>query len=95
MRPRTLLTLLVSLAAGAFAVSVPHTLEVREGDHLSLIGTTLAERLQHFNHGESLLHQHFPQHQIVVRSLARPADEVVLRPRSEGFGDPDQHLTFS
>ncbi len=95
MPPRTRLTLRVSLASGAFAVSVPHTLDVREGDHFSLIGNTLAERLQHFNHGESPHHQHFPQHQLVVRHLARPAEEVVLRPRSEGFGDPDQHLTFS
>ncbi len=87
----------VALIASATALSAasPRALEVREGDHICLIGNTLAERLQHFNHWESLLHQRFPGHQLVVRNLAWPADEVVLRPRAEGFGEPEQHLTFS
>ncbi len=83
-----------SIRAAETPASSPRTLEVRPGDRLALIGNTLAERLQHFNHWEALLHQRFPQHQLVVRNLAWPADEVVLRPRAEGFGDPDQHLTF-
>jgi glucose/arabinose dehydrogenase/azurin len=90
--PFFLIAAVLPLAAVAAA---PRTLELREGDHLCLIGNTLAERLQHFNGWETLLHQRFPRHQLVVRNLAWPADEVVLRPRAQGFGDPDQHLAFS
>lgn len=72
-------------------------LEIREGDHICLIGNTLAERMQFpgHNHWEPLLHQRFPKHQLVVRNLSWSADEVALRPRAEGFGTPDEHLTFS
>ncbi|MFO1448935.1 MAG: PVC-type heme-binding CxxCH protein [Opitutaceae bacterium] len=70
----------------------PRTLEVKEGDHIVLLGNTLAERMQHHNHWETLLHQRFPRHQLTVRNLAWPADEVDLRPRAEGFGEPEQHL---
>ena len=87
--------LVVLFLAASLRAAVPARLELRPGDHVCLIGNTLAERLQHFNQWESLLHQRFPQHQLVVRNLAWSADEVVLRPRAEGFGDPEQHLTFS
>ena len=86
------LCVLIVLAVTAHAA----TLEIREGDHICLIGNTLAERMQFegHNHWETLLHQRFPKHHLVVRNLAWPADEVVLRPRAEGFGTPDEHLTF-
>ena len=72
-------------------------LEIREGDHICLIGNTLAERMQFpgHNHWETLLHQRFPKHRLVVRNLSWSADEVALRPRADGFGTPDEHLTFS
>src|SRR6187200_2890542 len=81
----------------AFAASHAAPLEIREGDHICLIGNTLAERMQFegHNHFETLLHQRFPKHKIVVRNLAWSADEVALRPRAEGFGTPDDHLAFS
>jgi glucose/arabinose dehydrogenase/azurin len=94
MKARLLPTLcaLIASAVGSTAA----TLEIREGDHICLIGNTLAERMQFegHNHWETLLHQRFPKHKLVVRNLAWPADEVVLRPRAEGFGTPDEHLTF-
>jgi glucose/arabinose dehydrogenase/azurin len=85
------LTSLVILAQGHAA-----PLEIREGDHICLIGNTLAERMQFegHNHWETLLHQRFPKHKLVVRNLAWSADEVALRPRAEGFGTPDDHLRF-
>src|SRR6187200_447797 len=81
----------------AFAASHAAPLEIREGDHICIIGNTLAERMQFagHNHWETLLYQRFPKHRLVVRNLAWSADEVVLRPRAEGFGTPDEHLTFS
>lgn len=51
--------------------------------------------MQHYNTWETLLYQRFPEHRLVVRNLAWPADEVALRPRAQGFGEPDEHLTFS
>lgn len=85
------------VAAAAAAPAPAATLEIREGDHICLIGNTLAERMQFegHNHWETLLHQRFPKHKLVVRNLAWSADEVALRPRAEGFGTPDEHLAFS
>lgn len=89
---------LLCLLFTAFTVSTTHAanLEIREGDHICLIGNTLAERMQFegHNHWETLLHQRFPKHRLVVRNLAWSADEVALRPRAEGFGTPDEHLAF-
>ena len=90
--PLARLILASCLATFAARAASPTTLELREGDRICLIGNTLAERLQHHNHWEALLHQRFPRHQLVVRNLAWPADEVDLRPRAEGFGEPEQHL---
>ncbi len=79
----------------ALYAAAPRALEIREGDTICLVGNTLAERMQHVNYWETLLHQHYPKHRLVVRNLAWPADEVALRPRAEGFGEPEQHLAFS
>lgn len=57
----------------------PARLELQPGDHVCLIGNALAERMQHDNHWETLLHQRFPKHNLVVRNLAFTADEVDLK----------------
>jgi azurin/glucose/arabinose dehydrogenase len=96
---RFLIFLLLGVIACPCATqaAAPKTLEIREGDHICLIGNTLAERMQFpgHNHWETLLYQRFPKHNLVVRNLAWSADEVALRPRAEGFGTPDEHLAFS
>lgn len=98
-RARLLTLLLPALLcfAGIRLDAAPATLDIREGDHICIIGNTLAERMQFpgHNHFETLLYQRFPKHNLVVRNLSWSADEVVLRPRAEGFGTPDEHLTFS
>ena len=72
-----------SLLAVLFIVSTttaaPAPLELQPGDHVCLIGNSLAERMQHDNHWETLLHQRFPKHNLVVRNLAFPADEVDIK----------------
>ncbi|MDX1952781.1 MAG: GDSL-type esterase/lipase family protein [Verrucomicrobiota bacterium] len=70
-------------------------LTLEKGNRICLIGGTFAERMQHFGHWETLLHQRFPEHQLVVRNLAYSADELELRPRSQDFGSPDHHLTMN
>ena len=56
-----------------------------EGDKIVLIGNTLAERMQHFGHWETLLHSRFPDKKLVVRNLAWSGDTVTDRMRSLDF----------
>ena len=83
---------LLLLASGAWGAEGGR-LELRQGDHLSIIGNTLAERMQHFGALETLLAQRFPDLELVVRNLGYSGDELVTRLRSAGFGSPDEHLT--
>jgi putative heme-binding domain-containing protein len=70
-------------------------LELRPGDHVCIIGNTLAERMQHHGWLETLIHSRFPRHELVVRNLGYSGDELTLRLRSAGFGSPDDHLSFN
>lgn len=76
--------------AAARSTELPLRLEPKE--RIAFIGNTLFERGQEFGHFEALLHQHYPQHQLVVRHLAWSADEVDLQPRPDNFADTEQHL---
>ena len=67
--------------------------EIQKGDHICLIGNTLADRMQHDGWLETYLYSRFPQYDLVVRDLGFSGDEVDLRLRSAGFGSPDEHLT--
>ncbi|HVR73421.1 MAG TPA: GDSL-type esterase/lipase family protein, partial [Planctomycetota bacterium] len=68
-------------------------LVLQTGDHICILGNTLAERMQFDGWLETLLHRRFPGHDLVIRNLGFSADELTLRLRSEGFGSPDEHLT--
>ncbi len=75
------------------AAAVGPTLELRPGDHVSYIGNTLADRMQHDGWLETLIQDRFPKRQLVFRNLSFPGDEINKRPRSENFGSPDEWLT--
>jgi putative heme-binding domain-containing protein len=80
------------------ATDTPRTaarLELRHGDHICIIGNTLADRMQHDGWLETLLHARFPRHNLVVRNLGFSGDELTLRLRSQSFGTPDQWLAGS
>src|SRR5947209_4376318 len=73
--------------------------EIRPGDHISIIGNTLADRMQHDGWLETYLQSRFPKHQLVVRNLGFSGDEVAgytdppdpnRRMRSMDFGTADQ-----
>jgi putative heme-binding domain-containing protein len=81
-----------SLSAADQVTAMPR-LEVRRGDHVSIIGNTLADRMQHDGWLETSLHIRFPRHQLVIRNLGFSGDEVNFRQRSAGFGSPDEHLS--
>jgi putative heme-binding domain-containing protein len=67
-------------------------LELKPGDHICIIGNTLAERMQHDGWLETALHLRFPRHKLVFRNLGFSGDELKLRLRSMDFGTPDQWL---
>ncbi|MBK8094613.1 MAG: hypothetical protein IPK32_22265 [Verrucomicrobiaceae bacterium] len=68
-------------------------LELKPGTRIALIGNSLFDRMRDDGQFEALLHQRYAKEQLVVRNLSWSADEVALRPRPDGFGDLNQHLT--
>ena len=83
---------LVGLFAPPARAADAPALELKKGDKIVIIGNTLAERMQYFGHFETLLHSRFPQLELVVRNLGWSADELTLRPRSQGFADHGHRL---
>ena len=69
--------------------------DLRPGDHVCIIGNTLADRMQHDGWLETYLHSRFPTHDLTVRNLGFAADELTVRLRSMDFGTPDQWLSGS
>jgi azurin/glucose/arabinose dehydrogenase/lysophospholipase L1-like esterase len=67
-------------------------LELAKGDHISIVGSAVAERMQHHGWLETLIYNQFPADDLVVRNLAFSGDEVKTRARSENFGTPDDWL---
>ena len=57
------------------------------GDKVVILGNTLAERMQYFNHFETLLHSRFADQELVVRNLGWSADAIDVRLRSQDFPD--------
>ena len=69
-----------------------------EGDHICLIGNSLAERMQHHGWLETLLQSQLPNKNLVFRNLGFPGDQIDKRPRSKGFmshGDYLKHCKAS
>jgi putative heme-binding domain-containing protein len=82
-------------ARSADAPKAPTQLELRPGDHVCIIGNTLADRMQHDGWLETYLHSRFPTHDLTIRNLGFSADELTIRLRSQSFGTPDQWLAGS
>src|SRR5438067_3571006 len=79
-------------------------LKLEKGDHIVLIGNTLADRMQHDGWLETVLQARFPKHELVIRNLGFSGDEVAgytdrpdrnSRLRSMDFGTADQWLAGS
>jgi putative heme-binding domain-containing protein len=68
-------------------------LKIEHGDHLCIIGNTLADRMQHDGWLEAFLFSRFPRHELVIRNLGFSGDELTLRLRSASFGSPDEWLS--
>ena len=84
--------LFLTVASHATAAE-PARLEIRRGDHICLIGNTLADRMQHDGWLEAHLVSRFPDLDLVFRNLGFSGDELTLRLRSQDFGSPDDWLS--
>src|SRR5438477_9668135 len=73
----------------------PEKFTIKPGDHVCIIGNTLAERMQHDGWLETYFHSRFPKHDLVFRNLGFSGDELTLRLRSQSFGTPDEWLAGS
>lgn len=62
-------------------------------DHVSIIGNTTADRMQHHGWLETYIHALHPQKNLTFRNLAVPGDELTVRPREDNFGDASAWLT--
>src|ERR1700722_7331745 len=60
-------------------------LAFRRGDHVSIVGNELAERLQHEGWLEAYLYDRLPKHDLVIRNLGFAGDELTARTRSANF----------
>ena len=85
--------LLCALVLMLHSAVIAQQLELKKGDHIAIIGNTLADRQQHFGHLEATLHYRFPELNLVVRDLGFSGDTLTERPRSDNFGTPDEWLT--
>ena len=81
---------LLGLPGSVSAQSRPLTLQPR--DRIVLLGNTLAERMQLFNHFETVLATRFPDLLLTVRNLGWSGDTVTLQPRPLNFGTTPTHL---
>ncbi len=88
----TAITLLAATIASASAAGAD-LIEIKPGDHISIIGNTLADRMQHDGWLETMLQARYPDHKLVIRNLGFSGDEVNFRLRSAAFGTPDEWLT--
>src|SRR5262245_52140256 len=86
------LTFCLTTGLATFTLAAGPALELKPGDHIAIVGNTLADRAQHAGWFETLLHSRFTQHQLVFRNLGFSGDEINLRLRSQGFGSPEDWL---
>lgn len=85
----------MAILLGTLAVKLtaqPQRLVLAPHDRVVLVGNTLAERMQLFNHFETLLAARFPELQLTVRNLGWSGDTVALQPRPLNFGTTPTHL---
>src|SRR5438046_7717919 len=89
---KTAVFLLLLLTWSSSAPGATSELALQEGDHIAIIGNTLADRMQHDGWLETLLQAQFPDRHLIMRNLGFAGDELTVRMRCENFGSPDDWL---
>jgi putative heme-binding domain-containing protein len=84
--------LLAPVPASGQSGPTPH-LQLKRGDHISIIGNTLADRMQHFGWMETYIQARLPKLELSFRDLGFSGDTLTVRFRSEKFGSPDEWLS--
>ena len=96
MMTRSLLALRIAclavLLGFANVQSVPAALTLEKQDRICIIGSGLADRMQHDGWLETILHSAYPKHYLTIRNLGYTGDTVWSRPRNRGFPSQDQYL---
>ncbi|WP_038170920.1 PVC-type heme-binding CxxCH protein [Verrucomicrobium sp. BvORR106] len=92
MKPTLFTTLLTLAMAGGLHAQAPARLELKPGDHISILGNTLADRMQHFGWLETLIYSRFKEDNLVMRNLSFGGDEVNTWHRVDNFGTRDEWL---
>ncbi len=62
------------------------------GDHIVMVGSAAAERMQQFGYFEALLTAQYPDSSLTFRNLGWSGDEAALRPRPLNFGSLEMNL---
>ena len=65
-------------------------MDIRQDDHIVIIGNALADRMQHHGWLESYLQQELRGFDLVIRNHGFSGDQVDHRPRSVGFPTDDE-----
>jgi hypothetical protein len=86
------LALLLALLVVPTGLAAQPAVEFKPGDRVVLVGNTLCERMQLYNHFETLLMTRFADLNLTVRNLCWSADTPSLQPRPLNFGDAPTHL---
>ena len=87
-RPRALSAMITALLFSTILSTGPliaRDLEVEKNDRIVILGNTFAERMRLFGYFEAFLHSRFPDHQLTIRNMGWPADEVDKMIRPHGF----------
>lgn len=84
---------LMSSIMMTFPLMAQEPFALKKGDRISIIGNTLADRMQHDGWLETELQLRFPNHELTIRNLGFSGDEITVRNRSSNFGTPDEWLT--
>ncbi len=69
-------------------------LKLEQGDHVTIVGNALPERMNHHGYFESLLHSRFPEKNLVVRNIGYGGDVVEdgRNLRVQNYGSRDDWL---
>jgi putative heme-binding domain-containing protein len=92
MARQLLLVLIAALACMLSTVTAEEKVKLQKGDHVSIIGSGVADRLQHDGWLETLLQKAHPQHELVIRNLAYSGDEVVPKLQTDTGATREQWL---
>ena len=64
------------------ATAAEPLVQLRQGDHLAIVGSGLADRQQHHGWLEALIHRTHPKSGLTIRNLGFAGDEINVHPRS-------------